>query len=298
MMHKPLLYLEHFSDNDLALLLAAAGVRVRDTAKVTALLREEPEAVDRLLAHPDVFRWLFQNPDELPYLQATPFLTFSVLVHRAAQELENLTFVQEWTAPRKRLPVFAVDGMRRFLAHRDRRFYLADLLASFTRVMSGTVTVRTARGPRRQRFSELDPIGLTSLLRVVRDEERVVIYRRLGDVALFLTGIFPDYAGRRALRPLDLERLAQGARMTGPELLALQQAVEPSDPFGTIRLYEELGQRWYRLAAGAPGPQASGVAASLQDVADQFREGRRVLNFLADRYLHRIRCQWFPEPAA
>lgn len=33
------------------------------------------------------------------------------------------------------------------------------------------------------------------------------VYRRLGDVSLFLTGVFPDYVTARALGPVDAGRL-------------------------------------------------------------------------------------------
>lgn len=291
-MNDAYLYLEHVTDDDLSLLIKAAGIKAKDHAKVIALLRHEPMALDQLLSHPAVYQWLFRSGDDRPYLRISPMVAFSVLVHRTARELADVTFVQEWTAPRQRLPVFAVEGMRRFLADRKLRFYLADLLASFTRVVGVSVFVDTPRGRRRQRYNELDPVTLASLALTVKGRDRSVIYRRLGDVALFLTGVFPDYTGRHRLRPVDLERLARVAQVNSIDLAAFGEA-GPTDPFGVISLYEHLGQRWYRLAA-----ETSGTSDGLLAVADQFREGRRILNYLADRHLHHIRCEWFPEPAA
>ena len=88
------------------------------------------------------------------------------------------------------------DDLREFFAADGRRLFLTELLTSYTRVASGSTYVRTARGWRRRRFSELDPLRLASLLDAVPEAERPGIYRRLGDLALFLTGVFPDRTDR------------------------------------------------------------------------------------------------------
>jgi hypothetical protein len=169
------------------------------------------------------------------------------------------------------------------------RFFLAELLSSYTHVASGSVWMRTPRGWRRRRFSELDPLRLVELLENASDEERALLYRRLGDLTLFLTGVFPDYAGKRFLPPIAWNRLkravpgADEPGLTGPE-----SAGEP------VWLLEELGRRSYRLAADAalrPGPGGRDV---LVDMSVGFRDARRSLNVLTDRYLFPMRDQWFP----
>ncbi len=72
-----------------------------------------------------------------------------------------------------------------------RRLFLAELLSSYTHVASGTVWAKSGGRWRRRRFSELDPVQLARLAEVVPDWERLAVYRRLGDLALFLTGVFP-----------------------------------------------------------------------------------------------------------
>ena len=84
-----------------------------------------------------------------------------------------------------------------------RRLFLAELLASFTRVASGRYRVTAGGRTRTRRFSELDPVRLAGLLEEVPEAERPGIYRRLGDVTLFLTGVFPGYAADRALGPVE-----------------------------------------------------------------------------------------------
>src|SRR5438874_7303087 len=132
------LYLEHLSDEDLAL-LARAGEPGRAA-------RPDPERIEALIDSPAVFRTLFGTPGRDPLLRGSPFLLFAVLIHRAARDLAAASFVEEWVSPRQRVPVFDVGGLREFGADPLRRFFLAELLASYTHVTSGSVLVQTTRG--------------------------------------------------------------------------------------------------------------------------------------------------------
>src|SRR5262249_10641218 len=159
---------------------------------VTADVAADDDAMSRVLAHPATFEAVFGAASDEPLLRASPFLTFALVVHRGWAELRHATYVHEWVGPRERLPVLGGDDLPEFCPAGDRRLFLTELLASCTRVASGSTYVRTARGWRRRRFSELDPLRLASLLDAVPEAERPGIYRRLGDLALFLTGVFPD----------------------------------------------------------------------------------------------------------
>src|ERR1700738_4684747 len=98
----------------------------------------------------------------------SPFLSFAPAVHRTAANLETATYVEERWAPRQRVPVFDVSALRTLLSEPARRYFLVELLASYTRVASGVTWTRTARGWRRRRFSELDPGALAEMLEVVQ----------------------------------------------------------------------------------------------------------------------------------
>jgi hypothetical protein len=162
-------------------------------------------------------------------------------------------------------------------------------------VASGSFWVQTGRGWRRRRFSELDPVRLASLLEVVPQPERVGIYRRLGDLALFLTGVFPDHTAMRAMAPIDAARLLRAARLatsTGEPLGGRAESVEPA---GAVGLLEHLGRRWYRLACET-APSPTGAMRVVGEVAERFRQARRVLNLVTDRYLFVLRDRWFSPP--
>ena len=262
-------YREHLSEADLATLAGAAG-RPGAATEMAA----HPERVEALLADPAVYRTLFEREDADPLLRVTPFLAFSVLLARVEWELSRATFLEEWVGPGRRVPVFDTAGPRDLLRERRHRLFLAELLASYTRVASGSVWVRTRRGWRRRRYSELDPVRLAELLEVVPEAERRTVYRRLGDLALFLTGVFPDHAGSRPIPPVQLQRLL---RLLGAGL----DVLGPVGEAGPIEILDRLGRHAYRLGG-------------LAEVSERFAPARRALNFLADRHLFAVRERWFP----
>ena len=269
------LYLEQLSDSDLALL--APDTDARDD------LRREPARLEALIDSSATFRQLFSDPGRDPLLRGTPFLIFAVLIHRVVRDLGQASFVEEWVGPRQRVPVFDTAGLKDFGADPLRRFFLVQLLASYTNVASGSMLVKTSRGWRRRRFSELDPMRLIELAELVPEPERPSVYRRLGDLSLFLTGVFPDYAAER----LIAERERRG----------LERALRPADREQSegrdgIWLLEQLGRRAYRIAQQG-ADRAAPMAGVLGEVSQNFAIARRVLNFMTDRYLYPMRRQWF-----
>lgn len=276
-------YLEHLTDQDLRLLAASAGMP-RESAQQ---LRTRPAAVLELVERPDLFERVFRERD--PELsRISPFLVFQIAIGQAARELDSTAFVAERTAPRERVPVFDAPRLREFLADPARRLFLAELLASFVRVASGRYWTRTPRGWQRHRYSELDPVRLAQLAADTPRAYRPGVYRRLGDVSLFLTGVFPDYAQRHAFGPLDAARLLRSTGLSPDDESGLATAPP-------IELLEQLGQRWYRRAA-ATAPVATAQLALVTQIAGRFRDARRVLNHVSDRYLARVGNPWFGPP--
>ena len=288
-------YLEHLTDDDLELLSRNHRTATEEVLGV-AELRSRPALIDALLARPEAFEAVFgveKGAD--PFLRGSPFLVFAVAVHRCGEDLRQAAFVPEWLGPRQRVAVFDVDALRDFLADPTRRFFLVELLASYTHVASGSFWVQTRRGWRRRRFSELDPVRLASLLEVVPEPERVGIYRRLGDLALFLTGVFPDHTAMRALAPIDTARLLRAARLAAGAGEPPGSQAEAVEPAGPVALLEHLGRRWYRLACDT-APSPTGAMRVVGEVAERFRQARRVLNLVTDRHLFVLRDRWFSPP--
>jgi hypothetical protein len=280
-------YFEHLTVEDVAFLAEIGGRPVER-------LRAQPRLVLEVLSRQEVFETVFGSPEarggpptsQPDPLRVSPFLVFAVAVARAEIELGRASFVPDWFGPRRRVAVFDAPALRELLGDPAVRLFLAQLLASYTHVASGSVWVRRRGGWRRQRFSELDPVRLAALLEVLPEAERPGVYRRLGDLALFLTGVFPDYAASRALSPLDQVRLRRAAPGSPSRF-------EPPDGLSGLQLWEELGRRWYELA-WRTAPVASDPLETVARVGRHFPETRRILNFVTDRWLFPLRDRWFP----
>jgi len=297
-------YADYLTQADLRLLARAVGLSDDSMSG----LADDAAAIEALLADSRVFEAVFGPPsgpsgpsapgDALVF--ASPFLAFGVAVHRAVADLAAMDYLPERSGLRQRVPVFDTPELRDFLGSAARRLFLAELLASFTRVASGRYRVPSRGGrpgagagpggrARTRRFSELDPVKLAGLIEVAPEESRPGIYRRLGDVSLFLAGVFPDYSAMHAFGPVDVSRLLRSARVPVGEREGL--AVAPA-----LDLLEYLGARWYR-AALATAPVRTARLDVVAEVAERFRQARRVLNHLADRYLVGSGpAGWLPRP--
>lgn len=84
----------------------------------------------------------------------------------------------------------------------------------------------------------------------------------MGNYALWLVGVFPDYIAARRLRK------------GGPD----------------IDYYERLGQQGYQLASDHELADRLGMEPVLRSAADRFSQVRRALNRLSDRCLFPDRC--------
>jgi hypothetical protein len=126
----------------------------------------------------------------------------------------------------------------------------------------------------------------------VPEADRPGIYRRLGDLALFLTGVFPDHSAARSVHPIELERLLRSLPVAGEPAPTLADIEQLAGERGAAGLLEWLGPRWYQAAAERT--PVTGLSGLLDDLAARFDQARRFLNHLTDRYLFPVRNRWFP----
>ncbi len=267
------------------------GYREHLTAADRAVLSDlgSGRPLTTVLASPEIEAAVFGNGSD-PLGSVSPFLTFAVAVHRTGVRLAEVAYVQEWVGPRQRVPVFGVEPLRQLLGDPLQCFFFVELLSSYTHVVSGTTLTATRRGWRRRRFSELDPVQMAELLDAVPAAEMPGVLRRLGDLALFLTGVFPDHTATTSIgRPSAEARLLGSA--------GVDPARVPPGSLNAFELLERLGARWYGLAVRrslAP----SGTLRALETIAERFTDARRILNVVTDTYLFPLREQWFGRPAA
>jgi hypothetical protein len=136
---------------------------------------------------------------------------------------------------------------------------------------------------------------MASLLDVVSDEERPGVLRRLGDLALFLTAVFPDSVARRGFGPVEEGRLIRAGRVpagrgTGTPA---RGGTWPDESAGAVDLLGRLGPRWYRAAFELmPRPVPANLVV-VGELSERFSQARRILSFITERFLFPHRETWF-----
>jgi len=248
--------LAQLTDIDLAYLtdVLAAG---SDRSRMLRALREDEDILRAMLADGRLFQRVAADPEMI--LQVSPRLLFCVLMARVKKDLEHLRY----TVEPDRAVVF--DGPRIVSLLEDKRIadYLVEVLVSFVRVRSTTFAVRLRRGLwARYRLSEMDLPGLIGHTAALGEEERFAWYRRIGDMCLFLLGVFPDavQSGRSAALAGRPSRAA----------------------------YLDSGRSFYGAAAQHPRADAE-LAEVLERLAEAFELAVKPLYHLASRYLSSLR---------
>lgn len=207
------------TSRDLEFVVEALAHRRGDRAPLREL-STDPEALDRLLDDPALFARLLEAPS---LLRVSPWFFYYVVVRRAFLDhgIDNLR---------------AADYVGSLLSyHLQRRagprggggFYLVDLVQAMAEA-------RTR-------------------------EDAFALQAEIGDVALYLAGLFPDWIHHRhayGRRPVDLG------------------------------YYESMGSRYYGAAARSEIAARLDLGDVLDYMARRFPELRQALNDLVDDHLH------------
>ncbi len=257
-------------DGDLTILARALGT---DTASLRTDLDRRPWYANDVLRRPEVVAAVLDGDDAVSLL-VSPLLFFAVLVHRSADELASSQWVDDWVGPGSRLPVFDVDPLLEFADAPGRLLFAAQLLVGFATPVAFPIPV-----------DRLDLDELVAWLDAVEPADQIVLLRRLGDLALFQAGVFPDCNGATALTAARAEHLGRSAGMSDEEL---DHLVDLGSPTPGLDALEGLSSAWYRAAAES----SSSTPVLLRDIANRIRSARRFLNYVADHYLYRVQSNW------
>ena len=268
-----MVYLQDLSEADLYFIVTTIVDKRQDYDHICDLLKDKPDLVEIMLDDEKLF-WRVHDDEEI-IMEISPFLLFSILLLQAKRELQNQIYTMEIISHRERIPVFDAGNTVKLLHNKNVSAYLARMLASFTRVDSTTVVYR-ARGLTYQRqFSELDFDDVLELAALVELPYRYDFYKRLADISLFITGIFPE-----CLRSTPDTKGSIPARFVGHGQRNLHN-------------YEEEGRRYYDLASTYDEAREQGLDHVLSYIAEKFTTARKPLNYLADNYLYKFRNKWF-----
>jgi hypothetical protein len=259
------------NETDLRFLIETVATNRRDYDRIADLIRDKDDLLERMLQDPKLVQRLLRQEENLA--RVSPYFLFNVLLLQVRRDLTDTTYILEIDFKGKRIPVFEAKSVADLLADSAVRDYLADLLASFTRTNSGALYWKERGAWHKRRFSDIDLDDMIDLVQRIDPEMRPALYKRIADIALFLSGIFPDhltvYAGRHQTK-FSAKR--------------------------TIKNYEQQGKRFYGIAAReADRPE---WRPSLETLAEKFTLARWALNTLSDRYLRAHRNHYFRSPGA
>ena len=272
MVNQKPVYLD-FTDRDLEFLVAVVVSRAANASSVREAIRNDPEYRKAIVSDERVFSQVINDNES--FLKISPSLYFEVLLRRAQRDLGSSTYTIEREG-RGNIPVFDTGKIAGFLDTPNVLEYLANMLASFTRIRSFAVPVRVRKGIRRRvRYNDMDVDSLIDFAARVDESERFSYYKRIGDVCLFLTGFFRDstYSSKSTFNSNFKSGAYSRTNFTRKRRRSLEE-------------YESEGRRFYRLAEEHPTAGVLELTDVFSVLRDQFSAARKPLTFLSSRYLH------------
>jgi hypothetical protein len=263
------------SDRDLDFLIEAAASDVRDKSNLKKIIRLDEDFCNAFIGDENVFRKLMAD-DEI-FLKISPALFFEILLRKAALELSRTSYTLEKSRTMS-IPVFDTPDLVELLNKQSVVIYLADMLSTFTKIESYTVSFRIRKGIwKKIRFNDMDIDSLIRFSTTLENEYRLGLYKRIADVCLFILGIFPDYAEGSYRYPLSGEIRPQ---------ISGRMKISPEE-------YEKKGRQFYRLAAEHQAAIASDLTDVFWDLHENFQKAKKPLNFIAEYYLRTKRHSLF-----
>jgi hypothetical protein len=260
----------HLSETELRFLVETVATRRHDYDHIVNLVRDKEDLLEPMLDDPRLMQRLFQ--DQEAFVRVSPRFLFTVLLGRVRRELEREAYILETDFKGKRVPVFEAPLVAEMLSDKQARNYLADMLSSFARTNSGVIYWKERGSWHRRRFSDIDMDDMIELARISGPELRPALYNRIADIALFLSGIFPDHLSLFSRRRTSFSV----AR--------------------TLKDHEQQGQRFYNLAARET--EQAQRQPILKRLAEKFTLARWALNTLSERHLKTQRAQYFSIPGS
>jgi hypothetical protein len=264
-----------FRDKDLLFVLRAIMPETSDSKKMLITMREDSEILKAMLSDKKLFDYLMNDPESI--IRISPPLFFTVLLLRAKHDLEQRSYTIERES-RHRIFVFDSKEVVRLLDNDQIIGYLGHVLSSFVRVNSYSIPVRIRKGVwRKFRFNDFDVDSLIKYSGMIDEDRRFLPYKRIADVCLFITGVFPDYVdpgsssadeGRRSLMFLIKRRRDE---------------------------FEQHGKTFYRAAARHRTAKIYELSQVLEELSEKFVLAEKPLVYLSRHYLGFFREKLFLE---
>lgn len=257
-----------FTDADLDFLVSVVAPDVKDKAKLRQLIQQDEDFRDSFIGDKKTFRQVVA--DEELFLKISPRLYFEILLRKARKEMEAASHTIEIEGTKK-IAVFDTKEVVELISRQPVLLYLAEMLSSFTKIESYSISYRVRKGIwRKIRFNDLDIDSLTRFCESVDEEHRLGFFKRIADICLFMLGVFPGYVqfsyrypSTGELRPQQVGRVRRNATE-----------------------YLEEGRKFYKLAAEHPAAGTYGLSEVFWLFHANFHAAQKPLNFIAEHYLH------------
>ena len=227
-----------FTDKDLDFIVSHAARGSGEPGRLKRAIVEDDKLRAAMVSDDSLFERVM-NDDEV-FLRVSPTLYFEILLRKAHSELEVATYTLE-TSVRENIPVFDTDKVLEFMKRPGIVEYLATMMASFMKIQSYVVPVRVRRGVRRRvRYNDMDVDSLIKFASHADPMERFRYYKRIGDVCLFVSGVFPGHTHR------DYQQMVGGKPSPISEseaqriLHQVQEGVERPKPSITFEIGEQV----------------------------------------------------------
>ncbi|MCX7796614.1 MAG: hypothetical protein N2380_08865 [bacterium] len=259
------------SESDLMFVLETLSPELKNKIDT---IKDDEEIILGMLEDSRLFSRIMN--DEEIMLKISPKLFFTVLMIKARMDLNREVYTIERDRHHK-IPVFDIEKVRELINEDDILNYLINMLVSFTRTESQTIyyVVKGRRGLRRIKFSDIDVFDMIRLADMIEEGMRFPIYKRIGDICLWLLGIFPEYVMPRSLTTSNL-----------PIRVGFRHKLSIED-------YEEIGRTFYRLASNSYDAKIFGLDKPLSILSESFTIAEKPLNLISERYLIFKKDKWF-----
>ncbi len=245
--------------------LADVLCRGEEKGAFLSLVENDPEVLNQVLENDTLFARIAQ--DERFFVQVSPYLYFELLLRRVIRDIERESYTLERIGYRTVVPVFDGKKVLEVLARETLRDYLVELLVSFIRINNFTVYIRRGQGVYfKKTLSDFDLELLVELSERVEEPYRFIFLKRAGDIALFVSGIFPEQLFGGLHASFAKRTWLRHFRGRGEEL-------------------EEKGVELYRRASESAVAREYQLDDLLLYIADNFRFTKKPLNVMTDRYL-------------
>ncbi|UCB45853.1 MAG: hypothetical protein JSV25_00060 [Spirochaetota bacterium] len=253
------------SETDLSFIVQVLMPGYREKARMMKTLAEDEEMLEGVLKDENLFKFLMENPDSI--VKVSPQLFFTVVLLKVMNDLEGQSYTVE---QEERIKVFIFDSNNvvKFLKEEKILFYLIDLLCSFVKINSCTVMLRIKRGVwRRFKFSDFNIDSLLKYSEMIDEESRFLSYKRIADICLFMTGVFPAYLSTgQAHRVFSRSDILSSSRKSKDEL-------------------RSYGRHFYRAAAQHKDAYIHQLHQVLSSLSEKFDLAEKPLTFMSQHYL-------------